>query len=1237
METLDSLKEFDALRISVASPEDIISWSHGEITKPETINYRTFKAEKDGLFDERIFGPTKDFECYCGKYKRIRYKGVICDKCGVEVTYSRVRRERMGHISLASPCAHVWYFRGIPSSAGILLDVSPRDLEGVIYFASFLVTKFNIAKRAEVLGHLSKKLAESKERLEKDWQRRIEIREKETEKEVSALQKLDDKERALGKREALLNTMRRDVSNLREGLANETGKLEERFKGWESYLKTLNYLSIIPEAQYSELAEYIDRFAEVAMGAEAAEKALQDVDLDEIARSLQRRLSKSSGPRKIKLAKRMRLVEGLRQAKINPSWMVLKHIAVIPPDLRPMVQLEGGRFATSDHNDLYRRVINRNNRLRKLMELGAPEIIIRNEKRMLQEAVDALIDSSKQHTQVRPMRGKQKLRSLSDLLKGKQGRFRRNLLGKRVDYSGRSVIVVGPHLKLDECGLPKDMALELFKPFVLREIMVRGLAPNLKSSRYVLDQGGDEIWDILEDIVKDHPVLLNRAPTLHRLGIQAFYPKLIDGYAIQLHPCVCTGYNADFDGDQMAVHIPLSDNARREANDLMLSSKNLLYPSSGVPITIPNREMLVGLHYLTSIKKVEGREPKIFADQADALTAYESGKLYLREQIKVRINEMLVETSVGRITFNKILPASFEYFNDEINKENGALKKLIERSLLREGRVRTVRLIDDLKRIGFHSSTLSGISMAVTDGKINPKKYEIIEESSKKATEIDRNFRRGLITKREKMRLLEQVWTNATNTVDKLTWDNLEKDNPIKMMVSSGARGTRDMVKQIAGMRGLIVDPTGHLVELPVRSNYVEGLSGFEYFASARGTRKGLVDSALKTADAGYLTRRLVDVAQEVIIRTEDCGTHLGVVVIKGEETMLTSFTDRLLGRVLAEDIKEPKTKKVIFKAGTLIEEELAAKFIEAGVTRVVGRSPMTCEASYGICAACYGRDMSTKKLVAVGTAVGVVAAQSIGEPGTQLTLRTYHTGGIVGKDITQGLPRVEEVFEARNPGSLALMSETDGKVKVVTDNERRKIIITSTEEMTTGQETVFEIDQTAELLVSDGDVVAAGQALTEGHLPLNRLVQLVGVGKTQKYIISEIQKVYSTQGVNLHDKHIEVIVRQMFSRVRIDNPGQTHFLPGEITSRYSFEEANEQVLESGQRPATAKLILLGITKSSLATESFLAAASFQETTRVLTEAALSGKVDRLLGLKENVIIGRLIPTGERVRVTPSK
>ncbi len=1233
METLESLKEFDALRISVASPEDVLSWSHGEVVKPETINYRTFKAEKDGLFDERIFGPTKDFECYCGKYKRIRYKGVICDKCGVEVTYSRVRRERMGHITLSTPCAHVWYFRGIPSPAGILLDVSPRELETVIYFASYLVVNFNPVHRAEAVSLLAKKELESKEKAEKETERKIKEREREVEKAIATLEiSSADKNAMENKSRSLTMTARREISQLREALANELGKIEDRFKEWETYLKSVDYLTVIPEAKYNELSDYLDRFTKVAMGAEAVDQVLKAVDLDEIAKSLHRKLAKAIGPRRIKLAKRLRLVEGMRLAEVKAEWMITRHIAVIPPDLRPMVQLEGGRFATSDHNDLYRRVINRNNRLKKLLELGAPEIIIRNEKRMLQEAVDALIDSSKQHTQVRPMRGKQKLRSLSDLLKGKQGRFRRNLLGKRVDYSGRSVIVVGPHLKLEECGLPKDMALELFKPFVLREVMVRGLAPNLKSARYVLDSGSDEVWDILENIVKDHPVLLNRAPTLHRLGIQAFYPKLIDGYAIQLHPCVCGGYNADFDGDQMAVHIPLSDNARREANDIMLSSKNLLYPSSGVPITIPNREMLVGLHYLTTARP-SSATGKIFADIEDALYSYEIGRVYLREPVKVRINGELIETTLGRIIFNSILPSAFEFFNDEINKENGALKKLVERSLLHEGRVRTVRLIDDFKNMGFRFSTVSGMSMAITDGKIPPQKYGIIEQSTMKAAEIDRNFRRGLITKREKLRLSEQVWTDATNTIDKLTWDNLEKDNPIKMMVSSGARGTRDMVKQIAGMRGLIVDPTGHLVELPIRSNYVEGLSGFEYFAGARGARKGLVDTALKTADAGYLTRRLVDVAQEVLVRIEDCGTAQSLEIIKGEETVLSNFLERVAGRVLAEEVKDASGKKVLFPAGTLVDEEIAGKIGAAGIERIFARSPMTCEAHYGVCASCYGRDLATKKLVLVGTAIGVTAAQSIGEPGTQLTLRTYHTGGIVGKDITQGLPRVEEVFEARNPSTLAVMADVTGRVQIVTEGESRRIVLTSADDNSRSQEFTYDIDPTAEILISEGDVVRPGQALTEGHLNLPRLVQVVGIEGTKKYIVSEIQRVYSTQGVNLNDKHVEVIVRQMFSRVRIDNPGDGKFLPGEIVSRYFFEDENERLLAEGRRPATAKIILLGITKASLATESFLAAASFQETTRVLTEAALSGKVDRLWGLKENVIIGRLIPTGERARI----
>jgi len=1186
-EKKEQFEDFSALRLRLASPEEILSWSHGEVLKPETINYRTFRAEKDGLFDERIFGPTKDYECYCGKYKRIRYKGVICEKCGVEVTSSKVRRERMGHISLAYPCAHIWFFHGVPSPMATLLDISPRSLDAVVYFSAFLVTAVDENKKAKVLSALEREFSEKR----------------------AALRKLEDKKQR----------------------ARKLKNLEERYQAVIKTIKQLHYLSVVSTRFFEEWKDYLEQFATLSTGAAALREVLEKIDLKALSSQLKKKLARSKGQKAVKIGKRLRIVEAMRLSGVRPEWMVLTVIPVIPPDLRPIVQLEGGRFATSDLNDLYRRVINRNNRLKKLLELGAPEIIVRNEKRMLQEAVDALLDSSHTRLRLRPQRGKKKLRSLSDMLRGKQGRFRQNLLGKRVDYSGRSVIVVGPHLRLDQCGLPKEMALELFKPFVLHEILAEGLAPNVKSARTVLEGRGPEVWDILERLVRDHPILLNRAPTLHRLGIQAFYPRLIDGKAIQIHPCICAGYNADFDGDQMAVHLPLSSAARRESHELMLSTKNLRKPADGVPITVPSKGMIIGTYYLTSMRGTL-RSQHVFADETEALVALHSGKIGLREPIRVRIDGKVWETTVGRIIFNQVLPKSLRFFNEETNKKNGAVKKLIHRCLELEGRARTVQLVDDLKELGFRYATLSGISMGIFDGKISPLKDKIVAEASAKAAEIDASFRRGLITRQEKLRLSAQVWVDATEKLDELTWNNLGEDNPIKVMVSSGARGTRDQVKQIAGIRGLIVDPLGHLVELPIRSNYREGLTGFEYFTSARGGRKGMIDTALKTADAGYLTRRLVDVAQDVLVREEDCGTSEGLELKRGEGTLLASFEERLVGRVAARDVRDGQ--KIIVRKGEVITEELAQRIAQSRVESVLLRSPMTCKTRYGVCAKCYGYDLASQEMVKVGTPVGIIAAQSIGEPGTQLTLRTRHVGGIItAKDVTQGLPRVEEIFEARTPKDLALMSPIDGRVSLVEREGKRILRILPVDKKAEVSEVEFEVRPGSELRVADGDLVAAGTPLTEGFLDLSEMLASLGREATQKYILSEVQKVYASQGVNLADKHIEVIIRQMFNKVKIDSPGDTSLLPGEIVSRYTLEEENEKALREKKEPATAHLVVLGITKAALETGSFLAAASFINTTRVLTEAAISGKVDRLLGLKENVIIGRLIPTGERARL----
>jgi DNA-directed RNA polymerase subunit beta' len=1240
MKNLNELSDFKALRITLASSEEVLSWSNGEVTKPETINYRTFRPEKDGLFDERIFGPTKDYECYCGKYKRIRYKGVICDKCGVEVTHSRVRRERVGHISLACPVVHVWYFRGIPSQLGILLEVSPRDLESVVYFSSYFIVAIDNDKKVGELSRVAELLEKEKNLLKVEMESKAQaVSAKYNKEREDERKKLSDSSEAKKKLELVLEELslreKKELNFLREDLLKGQEKKEAEFKALITRVKNVNLLSVISEAEYFDLSDYIGSFATAKMGAEAVSDVLGSLDLNELSRNLRRKIVKATGQRRVRIAKRLRVVEGLRGSGVSPLWTVLKHVVVIPPELRPMVQLEGGRFATSDLNDLYRRVINRNNRLKKLLDLGAPEIIIRNEKRMLQEAVDSLIDSSKQRATTKPMRGKQELRSLSDMLKGKQGRFRKNLLGKRVDYSGRSVIVVGPHLKLDQCGLPKEMALELFKPFVLGEILRRGLAPNLKSARFILDERGAEVWDILESLVSSYPVLLNRAPTLHRLGIQAFYPLLIDGSAIQLHPCVCAGYNADFDGDQMAVHLPLSGNARKECQEIMLSTDNLLSPASGVLVTLPNREMLVGCYYLTSVEENSEITDTIYGSSEEALLAYSFGKLRLRQLIKLAlVSGEVVETTVGRVILNSFLPKGTPYFNQETNKENNALRKLIEQTLETEGRDAAVELIDNVKSLGFHFATVAGFSMGLPDCVIPSQKVEIVAEADSQVAEIDRNFRRGLITKREKLRLAEGIWTGVTNKLDELSRKALSSDNPLRAMVVSGARGTWDQVKQICGARGLIVDPLGRLVELPIKSNYMEGLSGFEYFASARGARKGLVDTALKTADAGYLTRRLVDVAQDIIVRSSDCGTTEGVEVIRGQEHPLTTFTGKLYGRFLSKDISDPKNgRKVLLKAGTLLSDEELKLLEEFGVNKVEVRSAILCEASYGICAHCYGVDLSTKELVKIGVPVGIIAAQSIGEPGTQLTLRTKHFSGIAtSKDVTQGLPRVEEVFEGRMPKFLGTLSETVGKVSII-GKESKKIVSIKAEEGSGLEDKTYEIDEKMALLVSDGDLVGIGTQLSEGYLDISESLRTRGFMETSKYIIGEIQKVYSSQGVSLNDKHIEVIVRQMFSRLKVESGGDTKFLPGEIVSKSLFKEENQRILDKEGEPATAEAIFLGITKAALSTESFLAAASFIETTRELTEASFSGRVDRLLGLKENVIIGRLIPVGERAKI----
>jgi len=1228
--TFGNIIDFSGLVIRLASPEDIKSWSHGEVTKPETINYRTLKPEKDGLFDERIFGPTKDWECYCGKYKRIRYRGIICDKCGVEVTQSKVRRERMGHISLAAPVAHVWYFKGAPSKLSLLFDMSPRALEGVIYFAQYLVTTVDEEKKKRVMSEISKhgedRVDEVKKRVKEEKKK---IEETYTEEKNGIKDRIKNKEaQDLALSEIALKE-RQELLVLDEQIEKESGKIKEVVEQIIGLVKGIKPLSIITEDEYLKLSEYDATLCFiVGMGAEAILEVVKKIDLPKLAAELREEIQESTGQRHIKATKRLRVVDSMRKAKVDPIWMILKVLPVIPPDLRPMVQLTGGRFATSDLNDLYRRVINRNNRLRHLMDLGAPEIILRNEKRMLQEAVDSLIDATQRPSSRAVI---QPLRSLSDMLRGKQGRFRQNLLGKRVDYSGRSVIVVGPELKLTQCGIPKEMALEMFKPFVLRELIVRGIAPNVKNAKNVLDRRTPEVFDILEEITKNHPVLLNRAPTLHKLGIQAFYPVLIEGSAIQIHPCVCAGYNADFDGDQMAVHIPLSRESKFEAEHLMLPTQNLLKPADGSPITVPNKEMVIGCYYITTINPAfEGKDEKdllVFGDTEEAIYAYQSERIHLREPIRVRMNNEMITTTIGRIYFNEILPEGLRYINAPVKA--ATIKTIITKALRMYPQEEVVVLIDAIKKIGFEgASRCGGLSASVFDNEVIPQKSAILDEAENKVKEIDANYQQGLITLEEKRRLSNEIWIEVTERVADLTWENMKANNPVKMIIDSGgARASKDQLKQLAAIKGLVVDPLGKIVELPTKSNYREGLSIFEYVTSTRGSRKGLTDSALKTADAGYLTRRLVDVAHDMLIRMDDCGTNEGLEISRHEDRQ-TPFSTRVLGRYTAMGIKAPEGKKVLIAKDELIDETNVKLLDEHGVDLVIVRSPITCSAPVGLCAKCYGRDFSTTKLVEVGTPVGVVAAQSIGEPGTQLTMRVRHAGGIVGLDVTQGLPRVEELFECRTPRVLSPISEIAGKVEVVETESGYKVRVRNTS-IKPVEEREYMILLASELSVKDGDLVGSGDQLASGYLDIKEVLLIRGLRGAQKYLLTEIQRVYESQGIVIHDKHFEVVIRKMSDKVRIDSSGDTIMLPGELADRSRFKDENARVLSEGGEPATAQVILLGITRASLYTESWLSAASFQETTNVLTDASLAGKEDKLLGLKENVIIGRLIPVDQ--------
>lgn len=1221
---MKKLIDFSGLKLSLASPEVIKSWSHGEIIKPETINYRTLRAEKDGLFCERIFGPTKDWECYCGKYKRIRYRGIVCDKCGVEVTQSRVRRERMGHISLATPVVHIWFFKGTPSKLSLLLDVPPKSLESVIYFAQYLVVEIDQNKKKEVIKKLEAEALAKKEEVKKKTEQEIKKLEKEGEKEEKATtKKISAKEQQLLAVEEVKLRMKQKAQSLREKSVVEQDQVDGVYKAIIDLVRGLKELAVVGEDEYLKLLEYnATSFFKVGMGAEVLLEVMRKMDLEKLAADLRKETKETKGAKYLKLSKRLALVEKMRKASIDPSWMILTVLPVIPPDLRPMVQLSGGRFATSDLNDLYRRVINRNNRLKHLITLGAPEIILRNEKRMLQEAVDGLIDAAKAPTR-RYRRQIKTLRSLSDMLRGKQGRFRQNLLGKRVDYSGRSVIVVGPELRLDQCGVPKEMALEIFKPFVLREIIMSGLAPNVKSAKYLLEHRPPEVFDILEKVTHEHPVLLNRAPTLHKLGIQAFYPVLIEEGAIRLHPCVCSGFNADFDGDAMAVHIPLGKQAREEAANYMTPVNNLLRPADGSPITIPDKEMALGCYFITSVDPKLKQLETVFSDSSEAIMAYQNETIDLRQSIKIRMNGQIIETTVGRIIFDEIVPEGIPFINDAIRQKT--IKALITKAQQLFDEKIVVQLIDGLKRLGFWGCTLSGLSIGVFDCIVYPKRNEVIEEANGRVAQIEQNYAEGLVTPQERKRLVQELWMDTTEELTELTWQQFSKDNSIALIIDAGLRkASKDQVKQLSAMQGLVVDPLGKIVELPIKSNFRQGLSTFEYLTSARGARKGLTDTALKTSDAGYLTRRLVDATHDIIVREDDCQTKAGIRIVR-EGKRADKFTERILGRYLADKVVDPKTKKVLFNRGELLTEENAELIDQHNVQEVFVRSPLTCESKHGICIHCYGWDFSTRKLVDIGTPVGVIAAQSIGEPGTQLTLRTKLSGGVVGLDVTQGLPRVEELFEARVPKILSPLAEIPGKVTVVETEEGFKVKVRNTK-IKPIDEREYVIPPLSQLKVEDGQFVEAGTQLATGALDIKDILEVRGLLAAQEYLVEEIQAVYESQGIPINDKHFEVIIRRMSDKVRIITSGDSLFLPGEMISKTTFEEENARVLAEGGEPSTAKVVILGLIRASLLTESWLSAASFQETTNVLSDVAVEDREDRLLGLKENVIIGRLIP-----------
>ena len=1382
------LENFDALKLSLASPDTIMSWSHGEVTKPETINYRTLRPERDGLFCERIFGPTRDWECHCGKYKRYRYKGIICDKCGVEVTRSKVRRERMGHIKLASPVSHVWYFKGIPSRMGLLLDMSPRNLEKILYFANYIVTDVHEEVRQDMLAVLnmdkderairlradidskSKELRADNDgktkqlkgeveaevaRLEEELQAQVdtlttqgkkatehikagigtksrrvmsvglegdeevvvdkgELMPKEMSRAVLAkvqekIEKLEAntkvqqkraKERLDADRKALDAQIEAATKTQREGIQGELEALQQEIEATRTDLEALHPKQILTDTQFRDYQERFGRTFKAGIGAEAVRDLLSRIELQSEMYRLREESRSSSGQRKQKAIKRLKVVEDFRKSNSSPTWMVLEVLPVIPPELRPMVQLDGGRFATSDLNDLYRRVINRNNRLKRLLELGAPEIIVRNEKRMLQEAVDALIDNGRRGRAITGT-GNRKLKSLSDMLKGKQGRFRQNLLGKRVDYSGRSVIVVGPELKLHECGLPKKMALELFKPFVMRELVNKGYTTNIKSAKRMVERSRTEVWDVLDEVIRDHPVLLNRAPTLHRLGIQAFMPVLVEGSAIQIHPLVCAAFNADFDGDQMAVHVPLFSGAIAEAKNLMMSSQNILSAADGHPVVAPTQDVVLGCYWLTAargdmpVDKEHTQKLHAYSSQNEVVLALESKAVKLQEWIRVKIGSELIVTTPGRVVFNQPLPVGKTPMEETMKPlpfQNAHYDRKLLRTLVAElfrlyGSDTTAIVVNDIKRLGFRYATQAGITVSAMDIPHPESKWETIHATEKEVADVERMYRRGVMTDDERYRKVIELWQKAYEDVGNATEKAFDKFSPIWMMMGSGARGTIQQIRQLAGMRGLMADPTGRIIDLPILANFTEGLTVLEYFISTHGTRKGLADTALRTADSGYLTRRLVDVAQDVIVREEDCGTTNGIWVrdITPARAKSEPIFEKIAGRIAAENIVVDGN--VLVPVGTAISDDAARQAIAAGVA-VKMRSVLVCEAREGVCRTCYGRNLATGKVVEIGEAVGVIAAQSIGEPGTQLTMRTFHTGGVAGVDITQGLPRVEELFEARIPKGKAIISEIDGELEIIRSEGARKVRVTSKEEF----EVSYPVDAKMQVLIKSKDdvmegqelardakgtgirtrhagkvtvsakeitvrtldeevreypiphqvrirpdldrrdgqkvVIKAGQQITEGSISPQELLHILGKEAVQTFLVDEVQKVYRSQGVDINDKHIEVIVRQMMRKVRIDSAGDTGLLPGEIVSQWEYEEGNARALAEGGEPATAQTVLLGLIKAALNTTSWLSAASFQETTRVLTEAAISGKVDRLRGLKENVIIGKLIPAG---------